>query len=160
MSENKHFDFLSAIVLIVLAAAILIGSLSIGREAGEVWYLSPGLMPGVLGAALLLCSILQLVSSLKDGGAAVRWAETHAWAKATFFGNPVTVRMLVGVALMAVYTFVLMHFFSFWLASLLFMIALLLYLKAAKPVKALLFAGCAVGLIVLLFQAFFRVPLP
>lgn len=68
--------------------------------------------------------------------------------------------MAIGVLIMALYTFVLLSFLPFWLSSLIFMIILMLYLKAESPVKILVISGGAVALIVLLFQVLFRVPLP
>lgn len=159
MSEHKHYDFLGAVVILLLSGAVIFGSIKLYTDAGEPMYLSPGLMPLILGISLLLCGILYLIGSLKNGGLKARLAEIKAWA-AMLTKDEATRSMITGVAIMAVYVFILMHFLPFWIASLLFMAGLMFYLKATTPVRILLLSTAAVGGIVLLFQVLFRVPLP
>ena len=159
MNEKKYLDFLGGLALMVLSVAIIIASILMHLESGEVLYLSPGLMPLILGVALLFCSIFYFAQSLKDGGFSVRLQETKEWFHRTV-ADKTTHSMAIGVLIMALYTFVLLSFLPFWLSSLIFMIILMLYLKAESPVKILVISGGAVALIVLLFQVLFRVPLP
>ena len=159
LNEKKYLDFLGDLTLIVLSAAIIIASVFMHMESGEVLYLSPGLMPMILGTALLFCSLFYFAQSLKDGGFSARIQETREWFHNTV-SDKTTHSMTVGVLIMAFYTFVLLSFLPFWLSSLIFMIILMLYLKAESPVKILVISGGAVALIVLLFQVLFRVPLP
>lgn len=159
MNEKKHFDFVSAVVLILVSVGIIVMSLQIHNQSGEVLYLSPGLMPLILGIALLACSIFQLIRSLKDGGFRTRSQEMSAWFKETIKDHTVH-SMVIGVVIMAIYTFILMSFLPFWAASLIFIVALMLYLKATSLVRICLLAAGSVGFIVLLFQVLFRVPLP
>lgn len=159
MSEHKHYDFMGSIALLILSAAVIGGSIKLYLDTGEPMYVSPGLMPLILGIALLLCSILYLAGSLKDGGVKARSAEIKEWA-ALLVKDKTVHSMVVGVIIMAVYVFVLMSFLPFWLSSLIFMIGLMFYLKSTTPVRILLLSGGAVAGIVLLFQVLFRVPLP
>lgn len=159
MGEKKHLDFISAVALIIFSAAIILSSIQMYNKAGEIMYLSPALMPLILGIALLFCSVIYLAESLKDGGVRTRWNEFTAWFKPVLKDDTVH-GMVIGVVIMAVYTFVLMSFLPFWISSIIFIIALMLYLKAASPARIALIAVGAVGLIVLLFQVLFRVPLP
>lgn len=159
VNEKKYLDFLGGLALMVLSVAIIIASILMHLESGEVLYLSPGLMPLILGVALLFCSIVYFAQSLKDGGFSVRLQETKEWFHRTV-SDKTTHSMAIGVLIMALYTFVLLSFLPFWLSSLIFMIILMLYLKAESPVKILVISGGAVALIVLLFQVLFRVPLP
>lgn len=159
MSENKHYDFLGSIALIVISAAIILGSVQLYLKEGAPMYLSAGLMPLILGCALLFCSILFLIGSLKDGGIRARCAELKTWVHELATDKTVH-SMIVGVIIMALYTYVLLSFLPFWLASLIFTIALMLYLKAATPVRIVLLSAGTVAFIVVLFQVMFRVPLP
>lgn len=159
MNEKKYLDFIGGLALMLLSAAVIAASIGMHLESGEALYLSPGLMPLILGIALLFCSAVYFAGSLKDGGVSARGREIRQWLSET--GKDRTVRsMAAGVGIMAVYTFVLMNFLPFWLSSLIFMVALMGYLKAETPVKILVISGGAVALIVILFQVLFRVPLP
>lgn len=159
MSENKHYDFMGSCVMLILSVAVICGSLKLYIDAGEPMYLSPALMPLILGIALLFCSILYMVGSLKNGGIKARAAEIKEWA-AMLVKDKTIHSMIVGVIIMAIYVFVLMSFLPFWISSLIFIIGLMFYLKATTPVRILLLSAAAVGGIVLLFQVLFRVPLP
>lgn len=159
MNDKKYIDFMGAVALLVFSIAVIIGSILLYQESGEVFYLSPGLMPLVLGAALLFTSFLHFLESLKDGGLKGRCQEVKEWF-GTVVKDKTSHSMLIGVLIMAVYIYVLLSFLPFWLSSLIFMVILMLYLKAASPVRILLISAIAVALIVLLFQVMFRVPLP
>lgn len=159
MSENKHFDFMGSIVLSVASLFIILSGYGIYEKSGELMHVSPGLLPIILGVAMLLCSLLLFFSSLKDGGASKRVEEIKEWI-GIIFKSETTISMLVGTVIMGVYTFVLLSILPFWLASLLFMIFLMIYLNATSIVKILILSGGGVALVVLLFQVLFRVPLP
>ena len=68
MNDKKFIDFMGAVALLVFSIAVIIGSILLYQESGEVFYLSPGLMPLVLGIALLFTSFLHFLESLKDDG--------------------------------------------------------------------------------------------
>ncbi len=159
MNDKKYIDFMGAVALILFSIAVIVGSILLHQDTGEVFYLSPGLMPFILGVALLFTSILHLADSLKNGGASARTKEVREW-----FGRVVRDKtchgMLIGVLIMAAYIYVLLSFLPFWLSSVIFMVVLMMFLKSASPVRILLISVIAVALIVLLFQVMFRVPLP
>lgn len=159
MNEKRHYDFMSAVALTILSIAIIIGSFQIQGQTDAEIYVSPALMPMILGITLLFCSFLQLAESLKEGGMKARMKEIKIWSKETA-GAKSTVNILIGVAIMAVYTFLLLPNLPFAVSSLIFMVVLLGFLKATSPVRIGLLAAGAVAFIVLLFQVLFRVPLP
>ena len=68
VKEKKYLDFLGGLVLLMLSVIIIIASVLMHIKSGEVFYLSPGLMPMILGIALLFCSLFYFAESLKDGG--------------------------------------------------------------------------------------------
>ena len=55
VKEKKYLDFLGGLVLLMLSVIIIIASVLMHIKSGEVFYLSPGLMPMILGIALLFC---------------------------------------------------------------------------------------------------------
>ena len=74
--------------------------------------------------------------------------------------DPNSFRMLVGVVLMALYTFVLLGLLPFWLSTFLFMLLLMYFLEAGSLVKIVSVSLVVTILIIFLFQVCFRVPLP
>lgn len=159
MGNDHKLNFISSIILALLSTAILLGSVSIYLKAAEPLHTSPALMPGMLGIILLLCSLLLLRQSIQGEGAKVRAGEAKAWFQ-NLIKQPDTRNSVIGILLMAVYTFGLLHWFQFWVASLIFTIAMLLFLRATRWWMVLIISGSLVGAIVLLFSVVFRVPLP
>jgi uncharacterized BrkB/YihY/UPF0761 family membrane protein len=68
--------------------------------------------------------------------------------------------MTIGCIMMFIYTFFLMQWLPFWLASIIFLIAMFLFLRIGKPWKAVVLAVLVVALIVLLFKYGFGAALP
>lgn len=159
MNEKKHLDFISSVVLILFSFAVILGSISMYQKAGEVLYLSPALMPLILGIALLGCSVVSFCGSIKEYGVSGRIREAVCWFSG-IVKEETTKGMLRGTLIMFAYVFVLLKFLPFWISSILFICILMFTMKAEKPVKIGLLAVGSVGLIVLLFQVLFRVPLP
>jgi hypothetical protein len=61
---------------------------------------------------------------------------------------------------MFIYSYFLVGWLPYWAASLIFLVALMLFLRAAKWWKVIIISLAAVGLIVLLFQVCFNAALP
>ena len=159
MGNDLRLNFISATLLTLLSIAILIGSVAIHTRVDEPLYASPALMPGILGAALLLCSLLLLWQSVRGGGWRTRAAEAGAWI-AGVAKHPDTRTTLIGLALMAIYTFVLVPLLPFWIATVLFTTAMLAFLRATRWYWVLLISAATAGGIVLLFETAFNIPLP
>ena len=96
VKEKKYLDFLGGLVLLMLSVIIIIASVLMHIKSGEVFYLSPGLMPMILGIALLFCSLFYFAESLKDGGFSARICETREWFHAVV-SDKTTHSMAVGV---------------------------------------------------------------
>ena len=60
MKGKKYLDFLGGLALLMLSVIIIIASVLMHIKSGEAFYLSPGLMPMILGIALLFCSLFFL----------------------------------------------------------------------------------------------------
>ena len=160
MENKKNMrDFLSSIVTFLLSIYVLFESRNIYIKAGKVMYLSPALIPTMLGAMMLVLAILLFVSSIKDGGPSARVGEFSAYMK-DVKADPNSLRMLIGLAFMGIYTFVLLGLFPFWLATFLFMFLLMFFLEAGDIIHIVIISAVITALVVFLFQVCFRVPLP
>lgn len=168
--EKKTKDFIFSFVLMLLGGYVAVGGYLIYRRAALPPYnisqfrVSPGLLPVILGIALLLCSLLLCVRSL-DRSQGVKAALHARIADIKDWLNPALhskeyLFTIGGVVIMALYTFVLLAFLPFWIASIIFLISVMLYLKADKLWKIVLCSCVAVGLVVLLFQVCFQAVLP
>lgn len=158
-NERKRLDFISSIVIFALSIYVLISSVNIYQSSGKVFYVSPALVPAMLGAVLCLLSVVLFFTSIKEGGVAARVTEVK-----TYFGgifkDKNTFRMLVGILLIALYTFVLLELLPFWLSTFLFCLLLMYFLDAGSILKIVIISALCSALIVFLFQVCFRVPLP
>jgi len=79
MEYKKLFDFIGSWVMIVLGIFFTVSGYGISKEAGGVFYDAPGFLPIILGYALAGCSVLLLISSLKEGGFPARIGELKQW---------------------------------------------------------------------------------
>lgn len=158
-NNNKMKDFISSAVIFILSLYVLFEGYNIFTKSGKLLYLSPALIPLMLGTILLVLSIVLFTGSLKEGGLQARAAELKAWS-GEVKADPNTMRMLVGVVLMGLYTFVLLGMLPFWLATFLFMLLLMYFLEAGSIVKIVVISVLVTGLVIFLFQVCFRVPLP
>lgn len=156
---SKKFDFASSIALIITALYVIYESVDIYEKAKEPMYLSPALVPFVLSVALLLCSLILFVNSVKDGGMSARVHELSAWF-VQIKGEAATKRMLIGTIIIGIYTYFLLGELPFMVATLIFMVVLMMYLKVGSFVKILIISVATVAATHGLFQELFRVPLP
>ena len=159
-------DLVAAIVFIALGALILYGSWTMPRlEVRRINPLTaPGLVPGMLSFALIVCGVILAVRSLRariEGG----WRELGA-----ALVSRETRRALIVVALVLVYTLGLVGWLPFWAATAIFVFAFILTFElwvTPKPKPLLRSLAWAFGLAVvtavtvtLVFERLFLVRLP
>ncbi|KKB76283.1 hypothetical protein VW29_20310 [Devosia limi DSM 17137] len=159
-------DLLMAIVFIILSAAVLYGSWTMDRlEVRRIHPMTvPGLVPGMLGAALLVCGIVLAIRSLRLP-APNGWADLAAAITSGAAGRAAAV-----LALALVYTLVLVGRVPFWLATGLFVFAFILLFEVwlATPRRALRqslpwaigLAIATAGIVTFVFERAFLVRLP
>ncbi len=168
--EKKTKDFIFSFVLMLLGLYVAVGGYMIYRKAALPPYnitqfsVSPGLLSVILGIALVGCSALLCFRSLDRAngfGNALRHriADIKEWIGPALHDKGY-LYTIGGVAIMAAYTFILLTFLPFWIASILFLVGVMLYLHADKFWKIALSSCGAVGLVVLLFQVCFQAVLP
>ena len=118
-ARMSRADLITAVVLVVLGVAILYGSWTMPRlEARRIHPATiPGLVPGLLSIALIICGGLLGLRSIRTpspGG----WASLRA---ALFSAE--TARALAVTALILVFTLGLVGRMPFWAASAIFIFA-------------------------------------
>lgn len=168
--ENKTKDTVFSVMMMLLGGYVVVEGVKIVRKAAlppyniKTFSVSPGFLPVILGVALIVFSIILLIKTLvgeKNAGVAfVRHFKTFFASFVAAFRNPGVLRMIGGVMLMAVLTFVLLGLVPFWIGGTLFMIAMMFFLRATKWWMILLTSSVAMGLTVLLFQVCFKTTLP
>jgi hypothetical protein len=113
----------------------------------------------ILGVVLVLLSVILFAKSLK-GTSFNAQLKVFSSSLQGIKGNQDMKTMFVGTLILAIYTFLLMAILPFWIASILFLTALMFYLKAGKFWKILLISALSIGAVVLLFQVGFNAALP
>ena len=169
--QSKTKEMVFSFVLIILGIIVAIEGFRIYLRAAEAPYfiteftISPGFIPTILGIALTLFSVLYLFTCLKMEGKShtevlkLRFSEFFSWVKAN--RKNVDIAFTIGaVILMAIYTYILMEFLSFWIASIIFLLALFFYLRSGSWWKNILVSILGVLLIVFVFQYCFGAALP
>ena len=84
-NNNKMKDFISSAVIFSLSLYVLFEGYNIYTRSGKLLYLSPALIPLMLGTILLVLSIVLFTGSLKEGGLQARAAELKAWSGVTIW---------------------------------------------------------------------------
>jgi len=166
---HPRADLKDALLWIALGVAILIGSITMDRlERQHVNpYTVPGLLPGLLGLAMILLGGILALRSLRRGALHKAPATPDANARAQ------AMRIWIVTALCTLYAVVLVgHGLPFWLASTLFVTGSILLLQriSHQPserklsvkawVKALTIGVCTGLITQVVFQELFLVHLP
>ena len=165
---KKLKDFVFSIILILLGSYVIIEGMNIYHKAAEKPYkitqfsVSPGFLPVLLGIALVITSFILLVQSFKgekfSEALANRKSEFTEWTKTAFNSN--VLNMAIGCIMMFIYTFFLMEWLPFWAASVIFLLAMFVFLRIGKVWKSVVLSVLVVALIVLLFKYGFGAALP
>ena len=166
-SAANAADLITGLLFVLVGLAVLYGSWTMPRLANRGIHplTAPGLVPGLLALALLVCGGLLAAGAWRGGGIAGGLA-----ALAAILRGPVTGRVAAAMALILVYSLGLVGWLPFWLATAVFVTAFIVcfeyLLEAPRPplgrtlawaLGVGLFAGIAV---VLVFERGFLVRLP
>ncbi len=129
-SMPPRSDLMDGAGWMLLGAAVLIGSLRMDRlEAQNINPVTvPGLLPGLLGLAMLLLGLLMAVRSLQRG------ALSQVTVAATQLQRQERLRLWVVIGLCLGYSVVLVgHGLPFWLASSIYVTASIVILQRMSP---------------------------
>ncbi len=159
MEKQHHFDFITSIFLAALSLVMIVDCYRIWKDVGGEIYASPGMLPMLLAIILLFTSIQLFKRSVRARGAAQNWQDFRTWF-AGFIKSKMAREMALGAMILALYTFALAPRLPFWLSTSIFMVGLMLILKATSPVRSFIITALVVGSLYGIFQTIFHVPLP
>ena len=163
VDEKSHLDFLTAIVLIIASIAVIVTSIGYWKKQGCLFYESAGFMPTIIGAALLIMNIRLLTESLHSASVSKQLIRLKEAFLKTAKSRRVH-KSIIGLGIFAVYVYFMLGRLPFWLASVIALAAVLIYVHFDKSVKTtvkmLIIAALAIACIVGLFQYAFSVPMP
>ena len=159
---SARADLWSALFWIVLGGVIVGASWRMDRleHMGAALYTVPGLVPGILGAVILLLGVLLAVRSVRAPVGAARTGEAAgAW-----------LRVAVVLGLCLGYAVGLVGRVPFWLATFLFVFLFVLVFEhpmrrergqvARGALMALVYGACTSAVVSLVFEKVFLVRLP
>lgn len=162
MEQRKHIDFIGALCFMALSVYMIVEGISYHAQITQrlplAFYESPGIFPVIIGSVMFLCSAMLLVRSLKGGAFKENIQKIIAGAKG--LANKDTLFSVVGLAIMALYIFILLPFLGFVIGSVIFMVGLMLYLKSGHIIKIILISTAVVAISYVVVQIIFRAPLP
>lgn len=129
-NRNAAKDFASGILLVLFGIYIIIESLNM--KVYNTFIDAPGFFPLIIGVVItILGAILALIGYRTGGAGELKEVLTVKFLKA-FATDDTTIRVLILLAMMAVYIYVLVGRLHFILATSIYLIANFLYLKAVK----------------------------
>ena len=175
--NKKTKDLVLALITFIVGAYVTCEGYHIYKVATVKPYnvtkfsLSPGFLPMVLGLLLIFFSLLLIFFSLRIKDQSIgKTIKDHCNEISVSFKrtvkDPNTYRMLIGMLIMAIFSFVLVGMrigsfkVPFYLSGGIFMFVLLMYLGAVKWWQSLIITVATMAIIVVLFQYGFRAILP
>jgi hypothetical protein len=166
---SARADFVAAIAWVAFGSAIVAGSLAMDRleRFGATVYTAPGLVPGILGALIVLLGGVLLVRSIRRGAVG---ALGQPWSPGAA-GRAMLARSALAVGLTLLYTLALVgHGLPFWLVTAAFVFVFMLLFdlperrargQAARGVMlAAIVAVATSATVTLVFERVFLVRMP
>ena len=162
-------DFVTGLVLIALGIATVVESLRMPRfeDLNIEPYTVPGLVPGALGAVILLLGAILFLRAARAGGWRLR---AGGATRRTWWADPGSRRLALSLALCLGYAGLLVGRLPFWLATFTFVFAFVglfewpLAGSSGERLRrlpvALVYALAVAAVVTLVFQQVFLVRLP
>ena len=159
--KNKNMrgaDIVISIIFLILGIFILIGAFQMPLTdsyggVDSVWYVSPALMPIIIGIAIILLSLSILMYALKQGGMELLKTSISKRKKDSFF-NESMIRMLATLIPLFWLVFVHLRMLDFCIAVALYLTFTIsvFYFDDTKILKETLKFYCILMLINLIFR--------
>ena len=129
-NRNAAKDLFCGILLVLFGIYVIVTSL--GMKVYNTFIDAPGFFPTIVGGVIILLGGLLAFTGAKLGGLReMKEICNGAFLKAFFTGDS-TVRVVILVAMMAVYIYILLGRMHFIIATSIYLIANFLYLRATK----------------------------
>jgi putative tricarboxylic transport membrane protein len=160
-SALRKADLITGLLLIGGGAFAVVAGWKMPRsprlEPTMAMVTSPGMLPLVCGALLAIMGGDLVGHAVRAGGLLERADLGRALQRIT---QPDVRRMAVVTLLLAVFIFGLIGRMPYWAATMLYLAALMVYLRGASPIVTLILAAAVAAGVDLLFGELVRIPLP
>lgn len=167
----KKADFFSSIVLFIFSMAMMIMSLKMPRAeitgSDNMWYAIPGLFPAFIAGVLIICSVtLFFLSDYRQCGGVTK---TDKKKIVEYLKSSVFIRLVIAVALLAIYIFGLLGNTSYYLATFFYLFVTMFIFRPRQEnrkknilniVILLIVTGVVTAAVGLGFAKFAQIPLP
>ena len=154
-------DSVIAIVLIFFSLYVIYYSYHLKGLAEAIDMVTPGLVPGLVGVFLLICSIVFLYQTIRQNENTAKIHKTTNFSSG-FLQKIISTESiwLIGViASIIVYRYLIV-LFGFYITSFVFLVSLFIALRAVKLWRAAIISLITVGIIGYVFAVLLRVPFP
>ncbi len=156
-------DVLSALILFLLSLYVMAEGLRmiLLEDTGtDVWYYSPGIYPLFVGSVLLVLSGLLFIKKKKAGGKLVIRLDTLKSFQFRF--DNVVTRIIIAIALLALYVFVLIGRIPFLFSTFIYLSATMIIFRDGKIAiwKLLIISAVVASVIFAFFHYVAAIPLP
>ena len=128
--RNAAKDFVSGILLVLFGVYIVVDAL--GLKVYNTFIDAPGFFPTIVGAVIAVLGAILSFIGFKTGGAKELKEVCNGKFLKEFITSDGTVRVVILIAMMVVYIWVLLGRIHFIIATSIYLIANFLYLKATK----------------------------
>ncbi len=159
MEKRNHVDFISSLIMGFISIFVIVESIRMYFDSGDVFYYSPGLLSFIMGVGLFICSVMLFKRSLNGTHIKEIFTAVKDGSKDFLFSD-VAKRACVGLILMGLYVYILLPYLGFVIATWIFLMVFMLFLKAGSILKVLILSTSTVAIIYVMFQVIFGVPLP
>ncbi len=143
-------DIVAGVVLILFSCWVLQEARNFAAAAQRFRGVSPALFPTMLAAGIILLASLMILRGLRKGR---DWRFTFDIRQKNSY---LAIGLVAGTALYAL----VLEFLGFLTATTLYTLTFIVWMKGAKPLKALIISGVAVGAIYFVFHTLMFVPFP
>lgn len=143
-------DIVAGIVLILFSLWVIVEAQEFAAAAKRFRGISPALFPTMLAVAIILLACVMIVRGLRKG---------RNWEFTFDFRHPNSFIALGLVVATALYGLTL-EFLGFLLATTLYALIFIVWMKGAKPLWALIISCVSVGIIYFVFHTLMFVPFP
>lgn len=157
-------DFLAGVICFAVSIYVMCKSVTFWKEDYvDVFYYSSGLMPMIIGICLCIFSIIYIIRTIKENNFKDCLTDLKNFF-VEFVKNKQVHKALVGIVIFWIYIFLMLGKMPFWFATFIILSTLLLFINWEKNwrkiVNLLIISAASTGMIILIFQVIFKVPMP
>lgn len=143
-------DIVAGVVLILFSLWVIREAREFAAAAARFRGISPALFPTMLAGGIILLACIMIVRGLRKGR---DWQFTFDFRHQNSF---IALGLVAGTALYGL----TLEFMGFLLATTLYALIFIVWMKGAKPLRALIISCVAVGAIYFVFHTLMFVPFP